>query len=585
MRRGFTLVEMLVATALVMLIMLLFARIFEEAIATVRSQRSIIANDEKTRAVSTMLRTDLDHASYRASVGSGATAKIRVPTGAGVMELIQSPRGLVALSTGDRVDPHQRGFLFISENDPFDGGDDVLHFTVSVLESVRDPLASNPNFAPYQGRAANLTAAGAGNNQPDFDDGVNNSAATSRAAEVCYFLRGTTLYRRVQLIRDPLTSASPPFGTQPTSAATGLPMFQTYPTFYRDFDFAATNFLNPAGTPFVQFHGLESLDNSLGLSNTPLSAPFFRFGYNPTSGLPREYGADATYFGRFTQEETSVPGFQWPGVNNGAGNNIVDSPLVVSPSGIVAVDTNTSNAYDPGVDTLLQNTGVASRTGEDILMTGVETFNIEAWDNGYAEGDFDGSGAWDPLVPADDRNLNGIQDAGAWVNFGNNQGIGMFTETWANIPNSRGNTTWGRQNNAYGPGGPTGNHVFDTWHPSLQPLVGATPYRPRQISPAGAYVWAPTPSAPVAGAVLFPDAAVGNDTIAYVALNADGVRQTGARVPEWPREPGAIVTDGALLWQCFDNRIGLEKIRITIRFRDPGTSQPRQVSIVHSFVE
>ena len=188
MRRGFTLIEMLVATALVVLIMILFAEIFQEAIGTVRAQRGRIANDEKAGVYTQTLRTDLNRATYRASVGRGATLTAQ--------GLLESPRGIVALGPGDRPDPRQQGFVYISENDPDDDGDDILHLTVSISESLRDPLISNPSFAPYQGRAANQ--AGGSLNQPDADDGIlGDSAATSRAAEVCYFLRGTTLYRRL----------------------------------------------------------------------------------------------------------------------------------------------------------------------------------------------------------------------------------------------------------------------------------------------------------------------------------------------------------------------------------------------------
>jgi hypothetical protein len=61
--------------------------------------------------------------------------------------------------------------------------------------------------------------------------------------------------------------------------------------------------------------------------------------------------------------------------------------------------------------------------------------------------------------------------------------------------------------------------------------------------------------------------------------------QSGSQEPEWPREPGATVVDGNVIWQCFDNRVSLPMIRITVRYRDVGTGLPRQVSIVHSFVE
>jgi hypothetical protein len=67
--------------------------------------------------------------------------------------------------------------------------------------------------------------------------------------------------------------------------------------------------------------------------------------------------------------------------------------------------------------------------------------------------------------------------------------------------------------------------------------------------------------------------------------NGQLARFSGSQEPEWPREPGATVVDGNVIWQCFDNRVSLPMIRITVRYRDVGTGLPRQVSIVHSFVE
>lgn len=599
MRRGFTLIEMLVATALVMLIMILFAEVFKEAVGTVRTQRGLIANDEKARAFMQALGTDLSRRTYRSSVGRGAS----VLNAQGIME---SPPGIVALAPNDRVDPRQLGYFYFSENDPRDDTDDVLSLTVSVDETLRNPLVSDPSSNLYTGRAAVLLedldrdgTLDAGEdingdsnlniypNQPDLDDGRSDSASASRAAEVTYFLRGTTLYRRVMLLRDPLPN-SPPFSTQPTLPVTGDPLLATVPSAivpnalqYRDFDFAATNIDGR-----LHFHGLESLDNSRGIANSPLAMPFFRYGFNPSSGLPVELTANG-YFGRFTQEETShqtanglgQTGFRWPGINDGAGSNIIDSPLVLSPQGVVAVDTNTNGTYETGTDVDL----LGPRAGEDILLTGVETFNIEVWDTEYGEFDADG----DTIVDAaEDPNGNGVFDGGIWVDLGNNFGRGLWTQTWTAGPGISGNATWGRQNTAYGPGAPANNNVYDTWHTGLQAALGVTPFRPLQRAPSSGVAWAPNsaPPAPPTSTIIFPDAA-NNQSIGYVVTNADGVRQTGAREPEWPREPGALIRDGQIIWQCFDNRIGLEKIRITIRFRDTGTGQARQVSLIHAFTE
>ncbi|HEY0981490.1 hypothetical protein, partial [Schlesneria sp.] len=54
---------------------------------------------------------------------------------------------------------------------------------------------------------------------------------------------------------------------------------------------------------------------------------------------------------------------------------------------------------------------------------------------------------------------------------------------------------------------------------------------------------------------------------------------------EWTYQPGKIVQDNTLQWECFDNRIGLTMNRISIRYRDPGSELIRQVTIDHSFVD
>src|SRR5262245_48685261 len=56
---GFTLVEMLVAVGLVVLMMVLFASIFQLATGTMTTQKGISENDQRVRLMVTMLRNDL----------------------------------------------------------------------------------------------------------------------------------------------------------------------------------------------------------------------------------------------------------------------------------------------------------------------------------------------------------------------------------------------------------------------------------------------------------------------------------------------------------------------------------------------
>jgi hypothetical protein len=106
----------------------------------------------------------------------------------------------------------------------------------------------------------------------------------------------------------------------------------------------------------------------------------------------------------------------------------------------------------------------------------------------------------------------------------------------------------------------------------------------------------------IAGSLVFPDfiddGNPDNDNFAFVyhcirsgtggAAPTPG--QTGTKEPEWPRQHGAIVkenvgTPAEVWWQCADNRVGLEAIKITIRYLDAGSGQERQLTIYHSFVE
>ncbi len=607
-RSAFTLVEMIVATALVMLIMLLFAEIFGAAVGTLTDQKGLANNDQKARTFTATLGRDLDLRTLRAAVNRGSSvAALREfdANGSGSFDELDpledwnrnaafdgiglNPRGIIALQPGERPDARQAGFFYLSENDPFDDTDDVLHFTVFLNESHRDPLVNDPNQVPFQGRALNL---GSGRNQPDYDDGqLGDGASSSRAAEICYFMRNGNLYRRVLLIRDPSSSAAPPFSTQPSGgvSGTGGPYglfsnpYSTGRSFYNDWDFSGTRIYvadtntnsmvdpEPTDAYRFQFHGLESLDNSLGTTNVPLGIPGNRFGFH-RSGVPREWLLDSSgnpiaYIGRFLHEETSHSNFSYPGEEAAAGAHPLQrTDLTLNAFGIVT-------QYAGG-----------NRSGEDILLTHVEAFNVEVWDPGYHE-DVDNDGTLDS---GEDANGNSQLDSGAWVNVGNSFGLGRYTQS----PATGINLTWGNQNPGYGPIPGGANRVFDTWHPSSS---AAAPFRPLQIPPfldtSGTVnpnvvaTWG-TPTDPAVGRVFFPGGGGGDFSYGYVVIGRiGGSPSVGSREPDWAREPGKVVRDGGIIWQCFDNRLGLERIRITVRYRDVGSDQARQVTLIHSFVE
>ena len=686
---GFTLVEMLVATALVALMMVLFAEIFSQAIGTMSAQRALANNDQKARTFTDTLRNDFQRMTFRTPpLNAGSAVDIEICQGA--TRVINTPassgRGLLPLGAGDVVDPRQRGYFCFSENDFNHDGDDVLQFTVELGETLRHPTVSNPNHTLYVGRALPLGPAHP--NQPDGDDGLfNNGVTASRAAEVTYFLRGGNLYRRVMLLRDPLPSAAPPFGTQPSQgqSGTGGPFgafTQIYPgSFYHDFDPSGTRLYredtntNSMQDPetagdsyYFRFHGLAALDNTLGLSSHPLANPGMRFGFHPEFGLPREYlnrndQLGVSYLGRFTHQETSHPLFRWPGLEEGLNVNVLLREDLTFTGDV---------ATHPTGPTVLEG----DRVGEDLLLPNVDAFNVEVWDPEYREGNLIVSGGsltqtWTAFDPEFDYNGNGIWETnGAFVSLGHgahyhrtdldamgnpitvvaypgrfhhyrNQnpgyggrnydpaaltrgvdgepGVAGVDDNDDGVTDDLGELGWPGTDDVY-------NRIFDTWHPQLS---GTPPFRslaantpdivrwfPGQAYTAGQTYWpdflgydrAPgvagvdddgngttdffPPAMP--GQLPTPDFAevgfAGSDDIlspslGYRVIFAPGGATSGAREPEWPRAPGAIVQDGGLTWQCYDNRLGLEMIRVTIRFRDQASGRPRQVTLVHSFVE
>lgn len=486
-RPGYTLVEMLVAVALVVLMMSMFAEIFGLAAGSISTQRGIAENDQAARTLTTVIRGDLDKRTFRILVPFFR----REGSGNGVPPNPFSPR---------------QGYFYISENDPNNDADDVLQFTVNARI-----IAKNKDETPYYGKASLLTpwAAYLGNpNQPDADDGQvePDGTALSALAEVSYFLRHGILYRRVLLIREPLAVAGanpqpssiapadadlfdnpPPAGTgmyvivdvgpdgQPGVAGTdddgingvddiaelgwpGSDDLIDSASFWNDFDFSAymrdedTNAngtldpgedvnLNGVLDTSAAFHGVNSLDNRQGVGGPPvLGNPAYRFGHNHRTGQPREYvngPGIPRFIGRFTQSETSHGNFNYPQSMSSVGN-----PM----SAALTLDLNTGEvlAFANG-----------PRRGEDILLTNVHSFNLEVWDD----------------------------DLGQFVNIGHDIPNGDFTGDNGLSPSTSQalNTTY----TASFTGTAT---AFDTWHPFAgvgshpDPIIAFSgphaPYRP-----------------------------------------------------------------------------------------------------------
>jgi hypothetical protein len=436
-RAGFTLLEMMVAIGLVMLIMLMFAKIFEVTAGTMGTQKGLAKNDQKVRSFTVIMKEDLEHRTFR--------------------RVVPFFPGQDTGSHGPFYSPQERrGYFSISENDPNNNTDDVLAFTAQF------PV-------PVSGKALALALApidwnlDKNLNQPVFDDGIpDNSTGSSRSVEIVYFLRYGKLYRRVMLIREPYEDEGK--GAQPGE------LLDDYKNFWRDFDYSAYRKFPPAVDAGVKFHDAQkALNNNHPADNVDaqfqypisLGVPHLRFGHsvNRRDGTPREFvGTNKDQFiGRFTTQETAHSGFGYPGGNFDPHND--ENPLSLETFGIYAGLVSGLSVEADGTTT--------NRRGEDILLSNVHEFDIKVWDD-YDE-DFNQNRKLDSIE--DFNGNNRLDSVMAFVDLGhdrtvNGKPVGYYNQQPFPDPDL-GPLGWINKN--YG-------RRYDTWHPF--PPLGFPPFRP-----------------------------------------------------------------------------------------------------------
>ncbi|MCA9026845.1 MAG: prepilin-type N-terminal cleavage/methylation domain-containing protein [Planctomycetaceae bacterium] len=667
-RQGFTLVELLVTVALLLVIMSMFASAFQIATGTLHKHRGIAENDQRARAAVSMLDGDLAKRTYRQSsfytVPNIAHPLNRDPL---VLDAAEYPvfadttyltdlanranqqgLGIVALhpdyftATTRTVGTEERGYFYISENDPDNDTDDVLQLTVNGLEFD----LGNLDEIIYSGRATVLEdtdysiSPPSQQDQPIWDDGIgftidpttqaaspyvagDTGRSSSHYAEVSYFVRNGNLYRRELLIREP--AVDPEGDGQPSFDGGGDMIPNDYGgDFCNDFDFSATRLDpeqtgDPAGRVWFNSSTL-SLDNSSAGSTylskyLALGNPQNRFGHDPSprrnlggifsivalQGRPKEYfdsGDADSFFGRYTHEETSHTDFEHPGV---ASNGSSGPSTVVTPfSPLLAIPDTTPQ------DGIADEFADGPRKGEDLLLTNVHAFDIEVWDAAIQQwvdlGHNLNDGDWHQQQIIDTSNLPTSSDP---VFF--NTPAGSTPPAYASA---------GRAMYRYGsldetladdPANPIFNRIFDTWHPGFDfdpndPLTldDLPPFRPQWTDRTNfttesggnlPTIWQPThlytkgervfpAPTPTGSGTDYP----GHQSLFYEATTDPSGTSNGTE-PAWPDQPGETVTDGTVEWVAVNNTIGLQAMRITIRFLDPSSQQMRQVSLVHSFIE
>ncbi|MEX2287654.1 MAG: prepilin-type N-terminal cleavage/methylation domain-containing protein [Planctomycetaceae bacterium] len=313
-RRGFTLVELLVAVALIVLIMSMFAQVFRTASNLITRQKGMAENGQRARTLTTIIRGDIARRTFRDVVPFARGTFANPGTG--------SP---IVFNAGRRS-----GFFSVSENDPDNDADDVLHLTI---QTSADP--DIPDQPPLEG-AATLLRLGApppsdvdylrdNSNQPEMDDGqvdiaggaitgLVNFRGSSTAGEVVYFLRNGNLYRRALLIREPYNDPAPP-SNQPDDAVSSRFLTGRGPDLQPGV--AGTDDDGANGTDDPGELGWPGSDDGYSIAVAPLGSGLFwrDFDFSAFYDDPSGAGAGPT----FHHASSSLSNTDAPSVSTGGG--------------------------------------------------------------------------------------------------------------------------------------------------------------------------------------------------------------------------------------------------------------------------
>ena len=332
--RGFTLVEVLIATAIALLLMAGIVTLFASVSETVTRGQAMMETVDRLRGVQHRLQTDLKYVTARMVPPLDPSDEL------GYTEIIEGAGPY--LITGYGTEPINGDT----------GGNDT---TVGDVDDIF--MCTVRSFGePFIGKAEPLGPGDSG-------------AFSSQVAEVCWFLRGTTLYRRVLLIS--------PEKTIPSA---------WYNAMYAYADISVRQEGGSAET-HANWGGQRLVTNSLGdltkRENRYAHTP--RFGGHPTEGYPHDvrwwsrttppnFNQYYTHLGLPTLQECSDP--TWPFPLFGARPifpNAADSRQIdywVDPYGPnLDRETGALPGYDRG-----------QRVAQDVALKNVLSFDVKVWD-------------------------------------------------------------------------------------------------------------------------------------------------------------------------------------------------------------
>ena len=301
---------MLVAVALTLIMMTTVVTVFGLVMDSISNSRATIEMTDRLRGARNRLALDLQ----------GATAPMTPPLSpdisAGYFEIIEGPIGALFPSAA---------FATRSDEEPGSSGALGADYTVGDNDDIVMLTVRSPSNEPFTGRFTPWNYSGSPAQPPPYSAVGDPVIVQSRVAEVSWFLRGTTLYRRVLLVlpgpvavQVPNGVVSPqPIPPRPLADPTG-----TYPqrSFYALYDVSARQEDGPWG---LQATGGRAGTGRL-VANTlaDLTKRENRYGHQPYA-----WPHDARFWGPLRLpmlRECSSP--YWPFPWNDFGSGQVQAP-------------------------------------------------------------------------------------------------------------------------------------------------------------------------------------------------------------------------------------------------------------------
>jgi hypothetical protein len=361
-RQGYTLVEMLTATLLTLMMMMAVVTLFESVGKAITDSRHVLEMNDRLRAAAGRLQKDLE----------GLTVSVQPPRrpegNEGYFEYTEGPIGPVIrpealFVNGDLTAPNNQDTT-VTDND------DILAFTthsdVPFVGRYRQAIR-DPNTGQIMGFA--------------------NATIESNDAEIIWFVRGRTLYRRVLLV-------APELLTQCDANRDGLLDRRdnglltapdgTFRAFHAYFDISA----RPETYDATNMTGW--VPNTLG----DLTKRENRFAHRilaeklPLGLTPDGFPFDARRWGQLgmptAYESSALEWMTWPDFATfAAWTQVTYQPQIDlwnRPYPWTDVLSGTTPKVNPNTGMLNQFNGVV--IAEDVILTEVIGFDVKAWDPG-----------------------------------------------------------------------------------------------------------------------------------------------------------------------------------------------------------